>query len=94
MPAWMMPFIKGLVFGTAVGVLNNYITVRAAYPKEELTSEKAKRRLGGAYIFRYIINFVALFLVYKNIPMLLGTALGLAVIKNIILISYILKRKG
>jgi len=89
-----MPFLKGLLFGTAVGVLNNFISIKAAFPKKSLNNEKTKRRLAGAYVLRYLINFSALFLVYKNIPVLMGTALGLTVVKNIILICYIYKRKG
>ena len=75
----LLPGILGFVWGLAVSLFNNFWTVRA------LKNPKS----GTAVVFftcRQLINVLAMFAVYKNLPMLIGTALGLLAVKNYILL--------
>lgn len=88
----LLPGVLGFIWGVAVSLFNNFWTARAlADPKN-----------GKAVIFfvcRQGINLLAMLLVFKNVPMLIGTALGLVAVKNYILIQCLFdmkkqKRKG
>lgn len=87
-------FFQGLALGTAVSVLNHLLTSRALSRWGGMPPEKAKPRVLGVYIFRYMMNFITLFLVYKNLPVLVGAAAGLTAVKNVMAVRYLLKRRG
>ena len=89
--SYVLPLVLGFVWGLAVSAFNNFWTW------------KALSNVGGffsrlVFIFRQGINLLAMFLVYKNLYMLIGTALGLLAIKNVILFKnlqeLIFNRKG
>lgn len=76
----LLPAVLGFAWGLAVSLFNNFWTARA------LKNPKSS----AAVIFftcRQLINVLAMFAVYKNLPMLIGTALGLLAVKNYILIQ-------
>ena len=76
----LLPAVLGFAWGLAVSLFNNFWTARA------LKNPKSS----AAVIFftcRQLINILAMFAVYKNLPMLIGTALGLLAVKNYILIQ-------
>ena len=85
-------FIKGLIFGTSVSAFNYFLTLRILGDFGQ--KHKAKGRLAAVFFVRYALNFLTLFLVYKNVPMLVGAAVGLTMVKNILFIKYLIKRKG
>lgn len=48
----------------------------------------------NCYLTRYFINILAMFLVYRDMWMLVGTAVGLTVMKNVTIVrEYIAARK-
>lgn len=89
--SYVLPLVLGFIWGLAVSAFNNFWTW------------KALNNVGGffsrlVFIFRQGINLLAMFLVYKNLYMLIGTAVGLLAIKNVILLKnlqeLIFNRKG
>lgn len=87
-------FAKGLLMGIFVSALNHFLTVRALGKWEGSIPSPAKGKVLGVYILRYALNFLTLFLFYKNVPALIGAALGLTTVKNILFIKHLIKRKG
>jgi len=87
----VLPGVLGFVWGLAVSLFNNYWTWRA------FTNPKKKKNV-LIFSLRQGINVLAMFLVYKNLAMLIGTALGLLAIKNYILVKNMMilfhERKG
>lgn len=84
--------IKGLLLGMAVSAFNNLLAVRVL-GKAKAGGSKAKIRIGAVFFFRFLVNFLTLFLVYKNPPMLIGTGFGLVVVTHLIVFKNY-KRKG
>ena len=79
----LLPAALGFIWGLAVSLFNNFWTARA------LKNPKS----GTAVVFftcRQLINVLAMFAVYKNLPMLIGTALGLLAVKNYIILRGVL----
>lgn len=96
-PAWMPSALLGLAFGAAVSAFNYVILLQGQKKAETMPAEKGKNIVLARYAVRYVINIVALFLVYKNAPMLIATALGLTFNKNMLFVKYLFKkpeRKG
>ncbi|SMB88204.1 ATP synthase I chain [Desulfonispora thiosulfatigenes DSM 11270] len=86
--------VKGFLLGLLVSIFNHYIVIRVA---NRMTSENIhsfKGKVVFRYLIRYATNLLALFLVYKNMPMLIATAIGLTSVKNYLYIKYILKKEG
>jgi hypothetical protein len=89
--------LLGLAFGIAVSALNYFILLQGQKKAETMPPGKGKNIVLMRYATRYIINLVTLFLVYKNTPMLIATAIGLTFNKNFLFIKYLFKkpdRKG
>jgi len=86
--------LKGLLFGTAVSAFNHFLTLRILSHWGEESAHRTRGRVAAVYFMRYLINFAVLFLVYKNVPVLVGTAIGLTMVKNILVVKYLIKRKG
>ena len=76
----LLPAVLGFAWGLAVSLFNNFWTARAL---------KDPKKSAAVIFFtcRQLINVLAMFAVYKNLPMLIGTALGLLAVKNYILIQ-------
>ncbi|HHX95498.1 MAG TPA: hypothetical protein GX691_06755 [Clostridia bacterium] len=89
----IIEFLKGLAFGTSVSIFNYYLTVRLL-SNWGGSVHKGKSRVTVVFIIRYALNFLTLFLVYKNVPMLVGAAIGLTMVKNVLFFKYLIKRRG
>lgn len=87
-------FIEGLIFGTAVSAINYFLTLRILENWGRTSQNKTKSRVTAVFFVRYALNFLTLFLVYKNVPMLVGAAIGLTMVKNILVVKNLIKRKG
>lgn len=83
--------LKGVLLGLAVGAFNYYIAV-SALNKVHSGDKKAKAKIGGVFVLRWGLNFLTLFLVHKNVPMLVGAGLALAFMSHIIIVKYFFKR--
>ena len=87
----MFPGALGFVWGLAVSLFNNFFSWRALSNPKGIFSKLV-------IIFRIGIIMLAMLLVYKNTPMLIGTALGLLAVKNYILVKNVYtlfrQRKG
>ncbi|MDK2822303.1 MAG: hypothetical protein PWQ67_1888 [Clostridia bacterium] len=91
----MLPSILfGFCLGLAVSIINYQLALRAYNKLSTDASEKFKKKFTTRLIIRYILNFVVLFLVHKNVPMLIATAFGLTMVKNYLLLQYTLGKKG
>lgn len=87
----LFPGALGFVWGLAVSLFNNFFSWRALSNPKGIFSKLV-------IIFRIGIIMLAMLLVYKNTPMLIGTALGLLAVKNYILMKNVYtlfrQRKG
>lgn len=86
--------IIGFCFGLAISVFNHILVVIAVKKTEGQSESKIKNAVMSRYLLRYFTNIAALFVVYKNPPMLIATALGLTMVKNYLFIKQILGKKG
>lgn len=87
----LLPAVLGFVWGLAVSLFNNFWSWRAL--------NKPNSRFGKfVFVFRTLINLIAMALVYKNVVMLIATAVGLVAVKNYIfmhtLYTLFRERKG
>lgn len=87
-------FCLGLAYGLAIGALNHFIMVRGWQKVNEYHIERAKRRLMARYMLRLAIYFVALLLVFRHVPMLIGAGIGMVLIPKFLAIKYIKLNKG
>ncbi len=93
MPEWTVSALIGLVIGTAVSFLNNFILMQGMKKAEELTPAKERNIIMLRYGIRYLLNLAVLFLVYKNTAMLVAAAIGLTLNKNVLFLKYFLRNK-
>lgn len=76
----LFPVLIGFVWGLAVSLFNNFWTWRAF--------KNPGSKVGVfVFVFRQGINVLAMLLVYKNVAMLIGTAMGLLAVKNYIFLK-------
>lgn len=76
----LFPGVVGFVWGLAVSLFNNFFSWRALSNPKSVFSKLV-------IIFRMGIVILAMFVVYKNTAMLIGTALGLLAVKNYIFVK-------
>ena len=76
----LFPGMLGFIWGLAVSVFNNFWSGRALKNPSSIFGRLV-------FIFRLGIIALAMLPVYKNIPMLIGTALGLLAVKNYIFVK-------
>ncbi|GAB6107620.1 ATP synthase subunit I [Fusibacter bizertensis] len=90
-----MPFILGLVFGSAISGLNFIELANTLSRAVSMPPDKAQSFTVMKYFIRYIVTAVVIYVSivapYINI---LGTILGLVIIKIIILVSNLLSDKN
>ncbi|MGI6225645.1 MAG: hypothetical protein ACOYJ1_05245 [Peptococcales bacterium] len=91
----MLPAILiGFSLGLLGSIINHYLLIRA-YGKSESNGDlKTKKKFTAGFFLRHLINILILFLVRKNVAMLISAAFGLTMIKNYLLIQYTLGKKG
>ncbi len=84
--------ILGFLWGFAISLFNNFWTYKA------FSGPKPTAVAILLFMARQAILVLSMFLVYKNLAMLIGTAMGLLAIKNYILLKglgrLIQERKG
>lgn len=84
----------GLLWGTAVSIGNHLYLQWTIKKNEHRSPDQGMLAVANCYITRYFINILAMFLVYRNMWMLVGTAVGLTVMKNVTIVrEYIASRK-
>ena len=87
----VFPVLIGFVWGLAVSLFNNFLTWRALTKPGSILNTLV-------FVLRQVLNVLAMFLVYKNLAMLIGTALGLLAVKNHIFVknlnTLLRERKG
>lgn len=76
----LFPGMLGFVWGLAVSLFYNFFSWRALSNPKSVFSKLV-------IVFRMGIIILAMFVVYKNTPMLIGTALGLLAVKNYIFVK-------
>lgn len=85
--------IIGFLFGTAVSFFNHYIVIRLANQMNSQNINRLKGKLTLRYLVRFVTNILALFIVFRNTPMLIATAIGLTSVKNYLFIKYLFMKK-
>lgn len=90
-----MPFIMGLVFGSAISLLNFIELANTLSRAVAMPPDKAQTFTVVKYFIRYIVTAIVLYVSivapYINV---LGTILGLIIIKIIILVTNLLGDKN
>lgn len=94
MPAWLPSALLGLAFGLLVSAFNHFILAQGMKKAQNLPEHKAKNIIALRYGLRYVLNIIALFLVRKNAPMLVATALGLTINKNMLFLKHLFANSG
>ena len=72
--------VIGFVWGLAVSLLSNFLTWKTLQRPKGIMSTLI-------FVIRWLLLIIAMALVYENVAMLIGTALGLLTIKNIIFVK-------
>ncbi|MDK2880822.1 MAG: hypothetical protein PWQ99_597 [Clostridia bacterium] len=84
----------GLLWGTAVSIGNHFYLQWTIKKNQDRPPDQGMLAVTNCYLTRYFINILAMFLVYRDMWMLLGTAVGLTVMKNVTIVrEYIAARK-
>ncbi|MFZ5943925.1 MAG: hypothetical protein ACOYVD_07425 [Bacillota bacterium] len=88
--------IIGFAFGLFVSIINHQLVVRSYGNSGPDTGQASnfKKKFTTRVVIRYFLIFAALFLVRNNPPMLIAAGFGLTMVKNYILLQYILGKKG
>lgn len=91
----MLPgLITGFIFGTSISVINHIFISWWLKRIDFSKADQAKGKVLGGYAVRYGINFLALLTVYHDWPVLIGTGLGLTMMKNVLAVRYLLAKGG
>lgn len=67
----------GLAFGLAVSVVNHMILFYGLNKGATIPSHITIKIILKRYVLRYLIDAVALFVMHRNTPLLIGTGFGL-----------------
>jgi len=92
-PEWLPSAALGLILGIAVSVLNHFILQQGIKKASAVPDGKGTNIIMARYGIRYLLNILALFAVYKNVPMLIATAVGLTANKNYLFLKYLASGK-
>lgn len=89
-----MPVIFGLIFGTAIGVLNFMQLSSTLTQAVKMDPTKAKGYTTSRYMIRYIITGVVLYVSVLNPKVhVIGTLIGLVLIKFVVLFTNLFNDK-
>ncbi len=84
-----VPLIYGLIFGTLIATLNFTLLANTIERAARMAPEKAKAYATSRYFIRYTIYGVVLYISIKaDYINVIGTIIGLLLIKVVILIRY------
>ena len=84
--------LAGVVYGTIVGILNHQILVKGwnkITPENLFQVNRLKRNVMVRYAIHFFIDVLALLIVAKWTPLLLGTACGIVITQKILIVKYI-----
>ncbi|KJS85474.1 MAG: hypothetical protein JM58_08530 [Peptococcaceae bacterium BICA1-8] len=84
----------GFSLGLAVSIINHQLVIRAYKKLETNAQTQSKRKFTNQFLLRQFINIALLFLVRKDMWMLISAAVGLTMVKNYILFQYTIGKKG
>ncbi|KJS20237.1 MAG: hypothetical protein VR72_15480 [Clostridiaceae bacterium BRH_c20a] len=90
----LISIIIGFSLGLIVSIINHFLTTRAYKKFEAEPDTEHKKKLTNWFFIRQILIIVVLFLVYRDMWMLISAAVGLTMVKNYILLQYTLGKKG
>jgi len=91
----MLPSIFfGFFLGLAVSIFTYHLSLRMVKKYKLHPDAKKNKKIYIPIYLKYLLNFICLFLVHKNVPMLIATAIGLTMTKNYFIIKYTLGKKG
>ena len=83
-------FIAGVAYGVVIGVIGfkalNTAALKAA-PRSETEAKKLARKINLRWWLKLLFDAVALFVLYKVTPLLLGAALGLLLTQKIYIVK-------
>ncbi|MGI5874830.1 MAG: hypothetical protein ACOX8R_09295 [Bacillota bacterium] len=85
-------FCAGVVYGLVIGLLGFKMmntSVMNITPRSDKEVKKLTRRINVRWWLKLLIDAVALFLLYRVTPMLLGAALGLLAAQKIFIVKTI-----
>jgi len=77
-----------------VSIINHQLTTRAYKEFETEPNAGHKKKLVNRIFIRQFLIIAVLFLVYKDMWMLISAAVGLTMVKNYILFQYTFGKKG
>jgi len=92
----LQSIVAGLAFGTAVSYFNHWLIISGIRKHQGAGARKVNNAIGARFFLRLMLDFVALFVVYLygDVPMLVATAVGLTMARNIELAVKFLSGRG
>lgn len=85
-------FLGGIVYGVVIGLFGQKLVhsaVMKAEPRNDKEVRLMTRRITLRWWLRLLLNAVALFVLCKCIPMLLGAALGILIMQKLFIVKSI-----
>lgn len=87
-------FLAGIAYGSIIGVIGQKMMtskVMQLIPRNDKEVQKMKRQITVRWWLRFLLDAVALFVLYKLPPMLLGAGLGIVLVSKIFIVLTIKK---
>lgn len=89
-----IPLIYGLVFGTLISILNFTLLAKTLEKAVYMMPHKAKMYASSQYFIRYIIYGIVIYISLKaDYINILGTIIGLLMVKGVILATNLFSNK-
>lgn len=89
--------LLGIIYGGVIAFFNHRLLVggwNQITPKNLTRLKKLKRNVLFRYAIHFIIDALALLLVARSLPLLLGAAAGMVFMQKILIVKYIKTGKG
>lgn len=89
-------FLGGVVYGLVIGVIGEKILGTSATggaPRNEKEAKRMARKVASRWWLKLGLDAVALFVLFKVVPMMLGAALGIYVMQKVFIFRAI-KQQG
>ena len=87
-------FLAGIAYGSIIGVIGQKMMtskVMQLIPRNDKEVQKMKRQITVRWWLRFLLDAVALFVLYKLPPMLLGAGLGIVLVSKFFIVLTIKK---
>lgn len=88
-------FLGGVVYGLIIGVIGEKILGTSAMggaPRNEKEAKKMARKVTSRWWMKLGLDAVALFVLFKVVPMMLGAALGIYIMQKVFIFKAIKKQ--